>query len=95
MPILHLLIRELTDFERLAIYLYARPAFPEGVPIMDGSGYPVQFRNRIEAELDAGKSWVSDQAASYDGHIRMFLMKPDPHGSGGSRSGSCASVLEV
>ena len=95
MPILHLLIRELTDFERLAIYLYARPAFPGGVPIMDGSGYPAQFRNRIEVALDAGKSWVSEQAASYDGHIRMFLMKPDPHGSGGSRSGSCASVLEL
>ena len=57
-------------------------AFPNGIPIMDGSGFPTATRDYISKELEDAKNWVRKEAK--EGPLKMFLMTPDPHGSGGT-----------
>ena len=83
MPVLHDWIRTLYDLERLAMFMYARSAFPNDTPIMDGSGFPEEFKDGIESKLAEAKQFLRDQA--HDGPLKMFLMVPNPYGGGGSR----------
>ena len=83
MPVLHDWIRDLYDMERLCQFLYARSAFPNNTPIMDGSGFPEDFREGIESKLKEAKQFIRDKA--HDGPLKMFLMVPNPYGGGGSR----------
>ena len=82
MPVLHDWIRTLYDLERLCQFLYARSAFPNNTPIMDGSGFPEDFKEGIELKLAEAKQFMRDQA--HDGPLKMFLMVPNPYGGGGS-----------
>ena len=79
---MHDWIRDLTDMERLGIYLYAREVFPDQIPMMHGTGYPKESRDAILAKLDEAKSWMSEKART--GPLQMLMMCPDPHGTGGS-----------
>ena len=83
LPVMHDYIRDLTDMERLGMFLYARDVFPNKTPIMDGSGFPQESRAAILAKIDEGKKFMSDQARN--GPLKMLLMVPDPHGTGGTR----------
>ena len=77
---LHGKLRGMYDLTRLAIYMKARNAFPSRIPIMDGSGYPPATRAFIVKSLDQAKNWIRDEARKAP--LKMFLMTPDPHGSG-------------
>ena len=81
MPTMHTWIRDLTDYERLAMFLYARDIFPNKIPIMDGK-YPASHRKKILAKLAEAKKFLQDQARR--GPLKMLLMMPDAHGTGGS-----------
>ena len=83
MPVLHDYLRDLTDMEKLGICLYARDAFPDKIPIMDGRHYPKEFKDAIDAKMAEGKNFMRNQAKN--GPLQMIIMMPDPHGSGGSR----------
>ena len=82
LPIMHLLIRGMYDLTRLAIYMKARHAFPMSIPIMDGSGYPLATKQFILKSLEDAKNWVRNEAKKEP--LKMFIMTPDPHGTGGS-----------
>ena len=58
----------------------ARHAFPRKIPIMHGRGYPIKSRDKILKALKTAKKWYQKKAK--DGPLKMFLMMPDPHGSG-------------
>ena len=79
MNVLHNQIRDLTDYLRLAMFLYARESFPDE-PIMDGSGFPVECHDEIVAKLKEAKTWIRNEAKKPP--LAMFLMMPDPHGTG-------------
>ena len=80
---MHLKLRGLYDLLHLAQFLKARHAFPNMIPIMDGSGFPESSRKMIEGELKTAKQWIRDEAQKAP--LKMFLMTPDPHGTGGTR----------
>ena len=88
MPDLHLLIRMLYDYLRLAEYMWARDAFPNGVPIMDGSGYPRAYRDNIEKKLADAKKWIREKAAAAP--LKMIILTPDPIQGGSSDNGPTA-----
>ena len=83
MPTLHDWIRTLYELLRLAQFLYARSAFPNNTPIMDGSGFPQGFSEGIDLKLAEAKQFIRDKA--HDGPLKMFLMVVNPYGGGGSR----------
>ena len=85
MPVLHLWIRELYDFERLAQYMWARDAFPNDVPILDGSGYPRGYKDNILKKLEDAKKWIREKAASAP--LKMIILSPDPVHGGSSDNG--------
>ena len=77
---LHGNLRGMYDFMRLAVFMKARKAFPQKIPIMDGSGFPDATRKYIEKCLDDAKNWIRAEARKPP--LRMLVMTPDPHGSG-------------
>ena len=93
LPILHLWIRDLTDYERLGQFLYARNAFPNKIPIMHGRGFPARYRKRIKKRIAEGKQFMQDQARN--GPLGMMLMTPDAHGTGGSRLESSINQAHI
>ena len=93
--VLHDKIRDLTDYERLAIFLYVRESFPDE-PIMDGSGFPQEYRDEIEAKLKEAKNWIMNEAKKPP--LSMFLMTVDSHGTGkvfNFSNFSCIYFLQV
>ena len=83
LPITHLRIRSQYDWMRFAIFMKARYVFPGNIPKMDGKRNPPAQRKKIKKALAKAKIWIQKKAK--DGPLKMFLMTPDPHGSGGSR----------
>ena len=85
MAILHAWIRDLYDYMRLAQFLYARDTFPNKIPIWEGT-YPESHRDAILAKMAEGKKFVQDKARQ--GPLKMLLMVPDSHGTGGMKYGA-------
>ena len=88
---MHGKLRGLYDFEQLAIKLKARHAFPSSIPIMDGH-FPQATRKYIEKEMKDAKQWIRDEAEKAP--LKMFLMTPDPHGTGGTSRLSSVTTLQ-
>ena len=82
MAILHAWIRDLYDYMRLGQFLYARDVFPNKIPLMEGT-YPAKHRKKIKEKLAEGKKFMQDQARR--GPLKMLLMMPDSHGTGGTK----------
>ena len=82
MAILHAWIRDLYDYMRLGQFLYARNFFPNKTPIWEGT-YPESHRDIILEKMAEGKKFMQDKARR--GPLKMLLMMPDSHGTGGKK----------
>ena len=80
MPVMHAWIRDLYDYMRLGQFLYARDVFPNKTPIWEGR-YPESHEDAIKAKMAEGKKFMQDKARR--GPLKMLLMIPDSHGTGG------------
>ena len=89
---MHGKLRGLYDLLRLAAFIQARHAFPSGIPIMDGSGFPLATRKMIEGALKDAEQWIRDEAQKPP--LKMFLKTPDPHGTGGNSRLSSVTTLQ-
>ena len=78
---MHTWIRDLTDFERLCQFLFAREVFPNQTPIMDLRKVPADYKKRVSEKIAEGKKFMQDKARR--GPLKMLLMMPDSHGTGG------------